>query len=161
MEVTSKTFSTATMSGLMINLGISMLLGTTMESMWSLLHAVQLLNFLPLINVEVPINMRVLFEVLGFANMDVKVINGLFTDYMIESESLAEEPYNDHFAEYGIDSHSILVNSAEPLMLWAIVVFTFPFSLIFSQLLPCDKGKRAFKSIIQGYTYNTLLRALI
>lgn len=46
-------------------------------------------------------------------------------------------------------------------MLWALVVFTFPFSFAFSKILPCQKMKTKFKSIIEGYTYNTLLRALI
>ena len=60
-----------------------MILGTTMEAMWSLLNAVQLLNFLPLMNVEVPENMNALFELLGFANMDIKLVEQAFTEYLI------------------------------------------------------------------------------
>ena len=71
------------MSGLLINLGVAMILGTTMEAMWSLLNAVQLLNFLPLMNVEVPENMNALFELLGFANMDIKLVEQAFTEYLI------------------------------------------------------------------------------
>ena len=69
-----------------------MVLGTTMEAMWSLLHTIQLLNYLPLINVNIPINMNILYQVLGFANMDIKIIRGLFVDYLITEESLSEEP---------------------------------------------------------------------
>ena len=68
------------------------MLGTTMEAMWSLLHTIQLLNYLPLINVNIPINMNILYQVLGFANMDIKIIRGLFVDYLITEESLSEEP---------------------------------------------------------------------
>ena len=60
-----------------------MILGTTMEAMWSLLNAVQLLNFLPLMNVQVPENMNALFELLGFANMDIKLVEQAFTEYLI------------------------------------------------------------------------------
>lgn len=161
IELTGNTFSTATMSGLLINLAVAMILGTTMEAMWSLLNAVQLLNFLPLINVDVPANMNALFELLGFANMDIQLVEEAFVNYMIEADELEQEPYNEHFEDYGLESHSILVNSAAPLMLWALVVFTFPFSFAFSKILPCHNAKRKFRSIIDGYTYNTLLRALI
>ncbi len=46
-------------------------------------------------------------------------------------------------------------------MLWALVVFTFPFSFLFSKILPCQGIRKRFQGIIEGYTYNTLLRALI
>ncbi len=78
-----------------------MILGTTMEALWSLLNAVQLLNFLPLISVDIPANMNALFELLGFANMDIKLVEDAFTTYMIEADELDQEPYNDHFASYG------------------------------------------------------------
>ena len=72
------------MTGLLVNLGIALALGTTMESMWNLLHIIQLLNFLPLINVRVPPNMKLLFEILGFANMDVKLITMAFEKGFID-----------------------------------------------------------------------------
>ena len=65
-----------------------------MQTMWSLLNSVQLLNFLPLINVNVPPNMSALFELLGFANMDIRIIEQIFTNYVIDATNLKQEPYN-------------------------------------------------------------------
>ena len=68
------------------------MLGTTLEAMWGLLHTLQLLNYLPLINVRVPPNMRGLFQVLGFANLDIKLVKSAFVNYFISKDSLDNTP---------------------------------------------------------------------
>ena len=78
--------STATLSGLMINLGIVIGLTITMEAMWSFVNAIQLLNFLPLVNVKIPDNMTILFDLLSFANMEIELVEVAFTEYMMNKD---------------------------------------------------------------------------
>lgn len=86
--------STATLSGLLINLGIVVGLTITMEAMWSFVNAIQLLNFLPLVNVNIPDNMTILFDLLGFANMEIELVEVAFTEYMMNSEEVQSTPLN-------------------------------------------------------------------
>ena len=46
-------------------------------------------------------------------------------------------------------------------MLWALVLYTLPFSALFSKILPCHYCRRWFKRVLDGYAFNTILRALL
>lgn len=129
--------STATMSGLMINLGIVIGLTITMEAMWSFVNAIQLLNFLPLVNVKIPDNMTILFDLLSFANMEIELVEVAFTEYMMNAEEVESTPLNERFEKYGYENRSILVNSSAVIMIWALMASFFPFALFFSKRLPC------------------------
>ena len=66
----------------------------TMEAMWSFVNAIQVLNFLPLVNVNIPDNMTVLFDLLGFANMEIELVEVAFTDYMMNKKEIQSTPLN-------------------------------------------------------------------
>ena len=94
MDSATASLSTASLPGLLVNLGVVVGLTITMEAMWSFVNAIQVLNFLPLVNVNIPDNMTVLFDLLGFANMEIELVEVAFTDYMMNKKEIQSTPLN-------------------------------------------------------------------
>ncbi len=90
-------------------------------------------------NVNIPDNMTILFDLLGFANMEIELVEVAFTDYMIDSTEIETTPLNSRFESYGYENRSILMNSSAILMIWMIIGVLFPFALFFSKKLPCPR----------------------
>ena len=42
--------------------------------MWGLTNILQMIDLLPLVNIRIPFNMREMFSLLSFANVDIEVL---------------------------------------------------------------------------------------
>ena len=77
--------------------------------LWSLINTLQLISFLPLMITFYPEHVKIMFEILGFVNMDIQVLSDLFKKY-INIEGFKTPSYNPKFLENGIDTTLFLDN---------------------------------------------------
>ena len=97
------------LGGMMGTFGLIMILGGSLEMVWSLLNTLQLISYLPLIIPYYPDHVRIMFEILEFTNMDVGFISDLFTQF-IKIDELDVPTYNSRFLDNGIGSPLFLEN---------------------------------------------------
>ena len=69
-----QTFSTSSYRGVIVDFSIFFSIVVFSGVLWSLGNTVQLMSFLPLVNVFVPYNFKQLFRILGFINMDIEIV---------------------------------------------------------------------------------------
>ena len=60
----SEGLGTATSTAIVGNFVINVVLSGTMNLLWGMLHAMQMLSYLPLINVMMPANALIMFQVM-------------------------------------------------------------------------------------------------
>ncbi len=71
MSSTSSTFSAGSWRGLIVNIVLFILIYFASGFLWSLTNFVQLINFLPGLNVAAPANVTKLFALLEIANLNI------------------------------------------------------------------------------------------
>ena len=80
----SAALSSSSIIGLGVNVGLSIFLGASLEAMWNLINAVQLLNLLPLVAVPIPDHMLEMYRLLSFVNGDLDILEELYALYLLE-----------------------------------------------------------------------------
>lgn len=97
-QQTASSQSTASLLSMLITFGtsmlISVLMGGTIEATWLLLGTVQLMSFVPLLNMNLPSNFREFTKNLAMLNGEPQALPNLF-EYVISADN--QKPYNNYF----------------------------------------------------------------
>ena len=97
-QQTASSQSTASIVSMLVTFGtstlISVLMGGTIEATWLLLGTVQLMSFVPLLNMNLPSNFREFSKNLAMLNGEPQSLPNLF-EYVISSDN--QKPYNNYF----------------------------------------------------------------
>ena len=97
------------LGGMACTFGLLLLLGGTLEMVWSLVNTLQIITFLPLMIPYYPEHVKIMFEILEFTNMDIEFISNMFTQF-IRIDGLDMPSYNSRFLDNGIGSPLFLEN---------------------------------------------------
>ena len=91
------TFDTSSYRGVIVDFSLFFFILIFSGVLWSLANTVQLMSFLPLVNVFMPYNLKKLFHIFGFINMDVQIIEATLQNYLFGTEKITSEPYNQRY----------------------------------------------------------------
>lgn len=95
--------------GMFACFGLIMLLGGSLEMIWSLINTLQIISYLPLMISNYPKHVSVMFEILGFTNMDIEILSNMFKS-VIKIDLISLPSFNQRFLDYGIESPLFLDN---------------------------------------------------
>ena len=146
-----------TMIGILVAMGALLLLGGTLELIWSLVNTLQLLSYLPLMVPNYPQHVQLMFELLGFTNLDIQFISD-FVKSILHLDELNAPSYDSRFMDNGIGNSLFLSN-------WASILFSLFFSLMtlivwatLYSLLWWSKLKNKMSGVVSSYFFNNFLR---
>jgi cysteine-rich repeat protein len=145
------------MGGVFLIFAVLLVWGTSLELIWSLVNTLQMISYLPFMVTYYPEHVKVMFEILGFANMDIEIFSDFFKK-IIFIDGLEVPSYNQRFFENGIDNPLFLSNWASILFSLGMSVFTLLACLTVYMLVRCEKAKLKLASIINSYFFNNFLR---
>ncbi len=81
-----------------VDCALFLTIGLISGVLWNLANVVQLIAFLPLLNVFLPYNVSQLFTILGFVNMDLSIAEDFLSNNLLHSSSLDNTPHNQRFS---------------------------------------------------------------
>ena len=126
-----------------------------MNIIFPLFNLIQLILFIPLLELELPENLRIFItEYLQFANFNFTFLYNPFHKWkMINLNEVNYNPLNDNFDRNGIKSRAFIVNYGGQLMFWTFIMFLyFPITI----LAKCCKIRK-FIELKKSYEYGVLL----
>jgi cysteine-rich repeat protein len=145
------------LGGTIAAFGLILILGGSLEMVWSLINTLQIISFLPLMISYYPEHVKIMFSILEFSNMDIEFISNFFKKF-ISIDGLATPSYNSRFFENGIESPLFLSNWASLLFSLLMSLFTLLLWLSLYSILRWEKTKNFFGKIVGSYFFNNFLR---
>ncbi len=109
----------------LVNSGVA---GSSVSAFWSMVNALQLIHFMPLMNLHLPGNVQTMFAGLSIFNMQNVPMLEMFKIHFDDSELVGDGPINYRFSNQGFDSKSILINAGDVysmLILYLAGMITF------------------------------------
>eukprot|EP00347_Sterkiella_histriomuscorum_P021781 403332787 len=136
LEAIKKT-GDATSSGLqtfmIINLAINVVLGGAMQMMWELINMLQILNYLPLLQIYHP---ELLLNTLVFlqkAQGDFNIpYSGTIMAFVVNTTNINDYPYNSQFYDFGIESTTFLILYQDQILMWSVGLTFLPLIIFLS-----------------------------
>lgn len=110
-------FSTSNIRGFAINSILFLIIAIFSGIMWNLTNVLQIIDLLPLVNVEIPYNMREMFSLLSFANIDIEIVKVFVQEVMMGSSQVNSK---SHRFKGKYPSGNILVNLSSLIFIWII-----------------------------------------
>ena len=104
-----------TYSGLFIIGGVILVLGGSLEMLWSLINTLQIISYLPLITSYFPEHVRVMYGILELTNLDIDFMANLFKKITTIS-NIDVGIKNSRFTSNGIESPLFLNNAASLIL---------------------------------------------
>ena len=148
MESTAKAMSQGTQTIFIGNFFLSLLLTVSLQYVWELISAQQLVILFPLMKVSIPSNAYIFFQQL----MMVAAVEVIPTDLIYSKVSNVEgQPLSASFEEVGFEHHLIMNNFGTFGFILAILPFFYAFQFIISL---CTVSK--FIQRLSGYLYSKL-----
>ena len=144
-------------TGIVVTVVLVIVGGGSLEMIWALLNTMQIISYLPLMTEYFPNHVRIMFQLLKFANMNFDILKQLF-QIMIWINIYSSVPYNDIFSQNGIDSWLIVDNWGSVLMTMIAYFCLFIVAVIFYKL-PCfGLVRRIGNYIVSLFLFNFVLR---
>jgi len=173
MESTGSAFDSSSSVTFILLLGFSMFQSVAMGSFWAFINMLQMISFLPLINVELPSFFETVINdylTIKRVSIPLKALPDFIFNPLELLASFITKPFNTKFIMSGYDSLSFLFNFADELFTWVCIFFFYLFLRFLTAIIPrgkyflinIQKNKR-FKFIIKmrkDYEYNAVLRIL-
>ena len=120
VEAVGSVTKVAITSALGFNLVITLLIAASMQQLWSMIRAMQLIIISVLVMIPLPWVAQVFFSFsVMFANMDVLSGEDLYDKYLGFSQS---SPLNDQYEMFGIGSRIFLPNTGSYFIIQAIII---------------------------------------
>ena len=143
------------MALLTVNLLISVICVSSMNTLLPLFNMIQLIVLMPLLEINLPENLRAFIrEYLQFANFNFGFLTNPFHTWgIIDLSEVNYSPLNDNFEENGIESKALIVNYGGQLIIWTFVIFLYLPIVIVAK---CCKWK-LFLELKRSYEYAVLL----
>ncbi|TNV74445.1 hypothetical protein FGO68_gene13513 [Halteria grandinella] len=135
IQTIAKVVSTSIISFMASNLFISIIASSSLQLLWSFVNSLQLISFLPLMNLDLPPNM---YYVLSLINgpMQFKLFDSDgMTSSLFRLENLSDgEPYNELFNEFGYTSNIAVLNLDNTFYILLLFPIHYIFWHIFKRL---------------------------
>ena len=96
---------------------IQVVLGGAVEATWLLLGTLQLMSFLPLLNLNLPSNYREFSKNLAVLNGEPTVIPNVFEAYY-NSLNASKDPFNRYFEIMNFKTNFLLLNAGRKVTIW-------------------------------------------
>lgn len=99
----------------------------TLELFWVFLNTLQIIDFIPLLNLSFPTTLFLTFKYLHFTNFHIPIWQEYFRYFfdLDHSKFLFDRPWTENFEEYGLDSLRLIMNSSSALALcYQIIVIS-------------------------------------
>jgi hypothetical protein len=120
-----------------VNAVFAFLSSGSMELMWSFLNVVQIMNYIPLINIKFPNTVTYLFSYLKIANTDIQYFEGWFQSvFNLNSNTFKDDsPVSKNFNDAGYPSMRIIMNLGSQLAIICAFVIILPILLVMKHSL--------------------------
>ncbi len=120
-----------------VNAVFAFLSSGSMELMWSFLNVVQIMNYIPLINIKFPNTVTYLFSYLKIANTDIQYFEAWFQSvFNLNSDTFKNDnPMNKNFNDAGYPSMRIIMNLGSQLAIICAFIIILPILLVMKHSL--------------------------
>ena len=146
-----------TYSGLFIIAGVMVILGGSLEMLWSLINTLQIISYLPLMTPYFPEHVKVMFRILESTNLDFAPLANIFKKYT-KIDSINVGISDSRFESNGIESPLFLDNAASLILSFGMYL-SIPLLLWISTLVwRWEKLNKWLKVLLAGYFFNNFLR---
>lgn len=115
-----------------VNAVFAFLSSGSMELMWSFLNVVQIMNYIPLINIKFPNTVIYLFSYLKIANTDIQYFEAWFQSvFNLNSNTFKDDrPVNKNFNNAGYPSMRIIMNLGSQLAMLSALIIILPILMV-------------------------------
>jgi hypothetical protein len=97
------------------NFLLMLILGGSMQQLWGMIRAIQMISLSALVNVAYPINLFIFLQVcIIFANMDILKSEDFYADNLVFKST---DAVNESFAFFGIGDKNFILNSGSYFMI--------------------------------------------
>jgi cysteine-rich repeat protein len=158
-EAASNFMQYIALGGTVVAFGSIMVLGGSLEMVWSLINTLQIICFLPLMFDVYPEHVTIMFGILEFSNMDFSFISNMLTD-MIPIEGLSMSWDDPRYLANGIESPLFLQNCASMIFSLFTSVSSLLLILLLYSVLRWEKARDFLNAVISSYFFNNFLRFL-
>ena len=143
--------------------GCSMLQSVAIGSFWSFVNMLQLVSYLPVINVEIPQNFQMFadkFLTISKVSIPFYIFPAWFPSPSMITNNFITKPFSEKFAQIGFPSLSFFGNFADQLGTWFVLFLIYLLLRFLNNIIP--KGRFTFiKQWKEDYEYNGVLRMMI
>jgi hypothetical protein len=165
LDAAGDTSMLATFGGMAINLGISLVFGGSISAMWTMVNTIQLISLLPLMDVNWPNIVVLVFEKMLSSHGESTAIPNLIYDKFLnrtDSTLQMEGALNERFASYGWEVSNFIYLSGRKILIWSAIIITYPLVLYMKKKY-ANKHKycKLWIAAEQKYRYTLLLRGVI
>lgn len=133
----------------------------SLEILWTMMNTLQLMDYIPALNLNYPPNLISTFGYLNIANGNTQTTQDYYNWAMnINSDTwINDGSVNDNFASQGLSSLYFFNNSENQIIILNIFILAWPVILFFKNVMgKCFAVKRFFKGFETGMFFNGLIR---
>jgi len=163
IEGSGSAFSVSSMTTFGVVIGISMLQSTVLNGFWAFVNMVQILSYIPILNLEIPYNLEIfLTEYLSVARVAIpfKMLPKIIPNPFDFLSSFITDSLGENFRICGYETFSFIYNFGEELTTWAFL-FAFYLVLAFLDAVLPEKSCKFIRRWKKDYEYNGIIRILI
>ena len=156
--------SSASILSLVLTFGTSLLIqfvmGGTIEASWLLLGTLQLMSFLPLLNLNLPSNFREFSKNLSVLHGEPEAFPNIFK-YYYDTLEIVMEPFNEYFELMSFKTSYLLLNSGRKVMIWIGIGISMIVSWILVDLfLNIGRWGKIINKVDVKLRYGFIIRAV-
>ena len=96
-------------SSMVINLAVSILLGSVLSFLWDTINSMQIMFYLPLIGLPFPKIMSRSFRQIKYAVILNLELPNYILSHLIDKNEVKNQPHTIHFEEFGIESNVFVI----------------------------------------------------
>ena len=117
------------------NFFLMVILGGSMQSLWGMIRAVQIISNSGLVNINIPINMFIFLKIcIIFAQMDIIQGEDIIAKYLKFHET---GPVNKAFEFFGIDDKNFINNSGSYFFIFISLFLYMMLKIVLNQIAKC------------------------
>lgn len=139
LDLIGNTFSSASTITLLLMLGISLFQSTAIESLWSFVNMLQLLSYLPGLNIYIPSNLET-FLTEYLTVKDITIPFNKLPDFPFNPlnylEVFATNPFTEKLEAIGYESISFISNFSDEILTWITLLLLYLLLHILCKLIP-------------------------
>ncbi|CDW85864.1 cadg multi-domain protein [Stylonychia lemnae] len=147
------------------NIAFKLLMNSSMQYLWGLVHALQVFNFLLYINIDFPENVELFSEYLSVASGDMEEFNTFIpniADIIISQDELHDPRdlaiLDEKFQDSEISPYFIIA-FGQKLTLWCVgLLLILPLALLFHKMF---KNVKFWEDIVAAFFFNVPLRTFV
>ncbi|CAI2378132.1 unnamed protein product [Moneuplotes crassus] len=115
----------------------SMFLNIPTDGIWTLINALQILHYMPMLKLYFPQNILKMFSFTGMVNMENQMLSNIFLLHVDTNQINDKGPLDYRFENQGYESTSILLNSADSFAFLTLLTSYYVCVLILYFVMNC------------------------